>query len=98
MGHIFLSYAREDREYAGRIAHVREQAGHSGWWDRRIDGGEEFSAEIEAALSPPTAAIDGGDASRRAFSSASSAHRTTSLLAERTGTRHLQQAARTDLP
>jgi TolB-like protein len=50
MGHIFLSYAREDRAFAQRIAHVLEQAGHELWWDRRIDSGEEFSAEIEEAL------------------------------------------------
>jgi TolB-like protein/tetratricopeptide (TPR) repeat protein len=50
MAQVFLSYAREDREYAGRIARVLEQSGHSVWWDRRLDGGEEFSAEIEAAL------------------------------------------------
>ena len=25
-------------------------AGHSVWWNRRLDGGEEFGAEIEAAL------------------------------------------------
>lgn len=50
MGQIFLSYAREDRDFAGRIARVLEQAGHRVWWDRRLRGGEEFSAEIEAAL------------------------------------------------
>jgi TolB-like protein len=50
MGHIFLSYAREDRTCAERLACVLENAGHSVWWDRRIDGGEEFGAEIEAQL------------------------------------------------
>ena len=50
MGAIFLSYAREDRSCAERLAHVLEGAGHDVWWDRRLDGGEEFSAEIEAAL------------------------------------------------
>src|SRR6476661_5246037 len=50
MAAIFLSYAREDRSYAGKLAHVLEGAGHDVWWDRRLDGGEEFSAEIEAAL------------------------------------------------
>ena len=51
MGAIFLSYAREDRSCAEKLARVLEGAGHSVWWDRRLDGGEEFSAEIEAALS-----------------------------------------------
>ena len=50
MGAIFLSYAREDRDCAERLARVLESAGHQVWWDRRLDGGEEFSAEIEAAL------------------------------------------------
>src|SRR4030095_4280179 len=50
MGAIFLSYAREDRACAVRLAHLLEAAGHDVWWDRRLDGGEEFSAEIEAAL------------------------------------------------
>jgi TolB-like protein len=50
MAQVFLSYAREDREFAARIARVLEQSGHGVWWDRRLDGGEEFSAEIEAAL------------------------------------------------
>src|SRR5215212_6576820 len=50
MGHIFLSYAREDRAYAEFLVRVLEGAGHSVWWDRHIDSGEEFSAEIEAEL------------------------------------------------
>ena len=50
LGAIFLSYAREDRACAEKLARVLETAGHEVWWDRRLDGGEEFSAEIEAAL------------------------------------------------
>jgi hypothetical protein len=50
MASIFLSYAREDRVFAAHMARVLEEAGHNLWWDRRLDGGEEFSAEIEAAL------------------------------------------------
>ena len=50
MASIFLSYAREDRAFAAEIARVLEGAGHSVWWDSRIGGGEEFGAEIEAAL------------------------------------------------
>jgi TolB-like protein/Tfp pilus assembly protein PilF len=50
MAAIFLSYAREDRGSAEKLARVLEGAGHSVWWDRRLDSGEEFSAEIEAAL------------------------------------------------
>jgi TolB-like protein len=50
MGRIFLSYAREDRICAEALARVFEQAGHQVWWDRHLDSGEEFGAEIEAAL------------------------------------------------
>lgn len=50
MARIFLSYAREDRPFAEMLARVMESAGHNVWWDRRIDGGSEFSSEIEAAL------------------------------------------------
>ena len=47
---IFLSYAREDRGAAERLARVVESFGHQVWWDRHLDSGEEFSAEIEAEL------------------------------------------------
>lgn len=50
MGAIFLSYARADRACANLLARTLEQAGHDVWWDSHIDSGEEFSAEIEAAL------------------------------------------------
>lgn len=50
MGQVFLSYAREDRLFAAKLARVLEEAGQEVWWDRHLEGGEEFSAEIEAAL------------------------------------------------
>ena len=50
MAAIFLSYARKDRAFAEKLARVLEGAGHNVWWDRRIGGGEEFGAEIEAEL------------------------------------------------
>lgn len=50
MGAIFLSYAREDRDRVENLARVLGATGHDVWWDKRLDGGEEFSAEIEAAL------------------------------------------------
>ena len=50
MAAIFLSYAREDRRFAERLARVLESTGHTVWWDSRIGGGEEFSAKIEAEL------------------------------------------------
>ena len=50
MGHIFLSYAREDRAFAECAARVLEGRGHTVWWDRHIESGEEFAAQIEAEL------------------------------------------------
>ena len=50
MGQVFLSYAREDRRFAEKLAQVLEEAGQVVWWDRHIEGGHEFSADIEAAL------------------------------------------------
>lgn len=50
MTSIFLSYAREDRGFAEMLARLLEESGHSVWWDRRLHSGEEFSAEIEAAI------------------------------------------------
>ena len=47
---IFLSYSREDAVKAKALAKSLERAGHNVWWDRHIDGGAEFSGEIEAAL------------------------------------------------
>ena len=50
MGAIFLSYSREDRASADALIRVLEEAGHSVWWDRHLESGEEFAAEIEAEL------------------------------------------------
>lgn len=50
MASIFLSYAREDRGVAETLARILEAAGHRVWWDRHIDSGEEFAAEIESQL------------------------------------------------
>lgn len=50
MAAVFLSYSREDLRFAEMLARVLGSAGHEVWWDRRIDGGDEFSTEIEAEL------------------------------------------------
>lgn len=57
MASVFLSYARGDRDFAAQLARVLEKAGHSLWWDRQLDGGEEFSEEIEAALADAEAVV-----------------------------------------
>ena len=57
MGAIFLSYARENRASAEKLARVLEEAGHKVWWDRHLDAGEEFADEIEAALAQSDAVL-----------------------------------------
>jgi hypothetical protein len=50
MADIFISYASEDRERAGRIASVLESCGWSVWWDRKIVVGQAFDKTIESEL------------------------------------------------
>ena len=50
MADVFLSYAREDRVIAERLAHAIAETGRSVWWDRHIKGGAEFSRDIEQQL------------------------------------------------
>lgn len=50
MADIFLSYAKEDRERAGKLATALQAAGWSVWWDRDIQVGQDFDQVIENAL------------------------------------------------
>jgi TolB-like protein/Flp pilus assembly protein TadD len=47
---VFVSYARADRDIVAQLADSLETLGHSTWWDRRIKGGDDFSANIEREL------------------------------------------------
>ena len=47
---VFLSYAREDRPTAAKLAAALQARGLSVWWDREILGGAEFSEVIEREL------------------------------------------------
>ena len=42
MASIFISYAREDRDWARRLASRFELEGWSVWWDSQIPSGAEF--------------------------------------------------------
>jgi hypothetical protein len=46
MADIFISYAREDAEAAGRLAAAMEKRGWSVFWDRRIPAGRRFAEVI----------------------------------------------------
>ena len=48
MTHIFISYAREDRETAERLARALAGHGWAVWWDRDIPAGQAFDRVIEA--------------------------------------------------
>ncbi len=50
MSDIFVSYASEDRERAGTLAHALEARGWSVWWDREIPLGRSYDEVIEQAL------------------------------------------------
>ena len=50
MTDIFISYASEDRERAGKLAQAFGSMGWSVWWDRRIIVGQAFDQTIEREL------------------------------------------------
>lgn len=50
MADVFISYAREDRATAEKLAHALEAHGWSVWWDRDILPGKDFTAEISAEI------------------------------------------------
>lgn len=50
MADIFISYAREDRDCAERLARELASRGWSVWWDRQIQVGKSFSRMIEKEL------------------------------------------------
>ena len=50
LAQVFLSYARGDAAKARPIAAAIERAGHSVWWDGRIEGGTQYANVIEEAL------------------------------------------------
>lgn len=50
MSDIFISYAREDRSSAERLAEALEGQGWSVWWDPEIPAGKTFDEVIEHAI------------------------------------------------
>ncbi len=50
MSYIFISYKREDRVVARKLADTLEQRGWSVWWDPKLRAGERFDDVIETAL------------------------------------------------
>ena len=50
MADVFLSYAREDRDTAERLARALEARGWSVWWDRHVPAGKRFDKVIAESL------------------------------------------------
>jgi hypothetical protein len=48
--HIFISYAREQRNTIETFVNELQQAGITVWWDKEIGIGEKFQKEIDAAI------------------------------------------------
>lgn len=49
MSEIFISYAKKDHQVAARLAHTLQEIGEV-FWDKNIEPGGEWSAEIQGAL------------------------------------------------
>lgn len=47
---IFVSYSRADRARIVPLTQALERAGHTVWWDQKIDGGSSFAKTIEQEL------------------------------------------------
>lgn len=57
MADVFLSYARADQSRVEIVAAALEDAGYSLWWDKHLQGGHQFSEDIEAALADAKAVL-----------------------------------------
>jgi TIR domain len=57
MSHVFVSYAREDRDKAKLLAEALGRRGISVWWDRQVLPGEVFEEVIAASLTAAKAVI-----------------------------------------
>lgn len=54
---IFISYSRADRKRVEKLANAFEASGYTVWWDRNIQGGAQFAAEIERQLNQAKAVV-----------------------------------------
>ena len=50
MADIFISYKREDRDWAEALSHALEEQGWTTWWDTSLHAGESFDFAIEREL------------------------------------------------
>ena len=57
MAHVLIAYAREDRSRVERFVWRLEAAGLDVWWDQGLPKGEDWRANIEAALDAAGAVV-----------------------------------------
>lgn len=50
MADVFISYSREDQDYACKLASALHEHGWSVWWDHHVSGGEDYRKIIEHEL------------------------------------------------
>jgi hypothetical protein len=50
MGHIFISYKREDVVQARQVRQALRAEGFHVWWDEDLQGGQQWAAAIDSAL------------------------------------------------
>ncbi len=55
--HVFISYARADRDWVSALAGALESDGRAVWYDRRLAPGDSFDDVIEKALDAAYAVI-----------------------------------------
>lgn len=54
---VFLSYSRDDRAVARKLAAALQHSGYIVWWDELIEGGASFASSIAEALDKADAVI-----------------------------------------
>jgi len=47
---VFISYSREDKKHAKKLADFLSSCGHIVWWDQEIHAGSDYRQEISKAL------------------------------------------------
>jgi hypothetical protein len=55
--HVFLSHARADAKWAGRLASELEERGLDVWWDGKIRLGEQWDEAVRRALGDADACV-----------------------------------------
>ena len=57
MSDVFISYARQDRNFAEALAGDLEGRGYRVWWDAELVGSDDFQEVILAALARARATV-----------------------------------------